>query len=140
MHRPPAALPCKPAPDLHRTIWKFTDSTHKMLPPAAPVNERTSDSPKQANTHRAVHWITLLLLLAFGMALRLANLSRKPFWSDECFSVEIAWLDWRNFLHVMWWREANMSLYYVLLSAWLHFGHNEFFIRSLSVLMAVATL
>jgi hypothetical protein len=54
--------------------------------------------------------------------------------------VEIAWLDWRNFLHVMWWREANMSLYYVLLSAWLHFGHNEFFIRSLSVLMAVATL
>jgi mannosyltransferase len=140
MHRPPAALPCKLAPDLHRTIWKFTDPTHKMLPPAAPVNERTSDSPKQANAHRAVHWITLLLLLAFGMALRLANLPRKPFWSDECFSVEIAWLDWRNFLHVMWWREANMSLYYMLLSAWLHFGHNEFFIRSLSVLMAVATL
>jgi len=140
MHRPPAALPCKLAPDLHRTIRKFTDPTHKMLPPAAPVNERTSDSPKQANAHRAVHWITLLLLLAFGIALRLANLSRKPFWSDECFSVEIAWLDWRNFLHVMWWREANMSLYYVLLSAWLHFGHNEFFIRSLSVLMAVATL
>src|SRR6478752_3212163 len=111
-----------------------------MLAPAAPVSDRASSSPNQANAHSTVHWLTLLLLFAFGMALRLANLSRKPFWSDECFSVEIAWLDWRNFLHVMWWREANMSLYYVLLSAWLHFGHNEFFIRSLSVLMAVATL
>ena len=140
MDRPPAALLCELAPDLYRTIWKFTDPTHNMLPPAAPVNERASDSPKQANAHRAVHWLTLLLLFAFGAVLRLANLSRKPFWSDECFSVEIAWLDWRNFLHVMWWREANMSLYYVMLSAWLHFGHNEFFIRSLSVLMAVATL
>ena len=74
------------------------------------------------------------------MALRLANLARKPFWSDECFSVEIAWLDWHNFLHVMWWREANMSMYYLLFGIWLHFEHSEFFVRSLSVLMAVATL
>jgi hypothetical protein len=74
------------------------------------------------------------------MALRVESLARKPFWSDECFSVEIAWLDWRNFLHVMWWREANMSLYYVLLRIWLHFGHSEGFIRGLSALMAAATL
>jgi mannosyltransferase len=131
---------CQLAPDLHSIIWKFTDPTDSMLPPAAPVNERASDSPNQANAHRAAHWLTLLLLFAFGTALRLANLARKPFWSDECFSVEIAWLDWRNFLHVMWWREANMSLYYLLLSIWLHFGHSEFVIRSLSVLMAAATL
>jgi mannosyltransferase len=111
-----------------------------MLPPAAPVNERASSSPNQANAHSTVHWLTLLLLFAFCIALRLANLARKPFWSDECFSVEIGWIDWRNFLHLMWWREANMSLYYALLGIWLHFGHNEFFIRSLSVLMAVATL
>jgi mannosyltransferase len=88
------------------------------------------------------------LLFTTCVALRLECLACKPFWSDECFSVEIAWLDWRNFLHLMWWREANMSLYYVLLGIWLrigahfsqHFGPSEFFIRSLSVLMAAATL
>ncbi len=33
-----------------------------------------------------------------------------------------------------------MSLYYALLRMWLHFGQSEFFIRSLSVVIAVATL
>ena len=33
-----------------------------------------------------------------------------------------------------------MSLYYVLLRMWLHFGQSEFFIRSLSVVIAVATV
>jgi mannosyltransferase len=33
-----------------------------------------------------------------------------------------------------------MSLYYVLLRVWLHFGHSEFFIRSLSALIAAATI
>ncbi len=87
-----------------------------------------------------VHWLTLLLLLAVSTAVRLLFLARKPFWFDECFSVEVARLDWRNFLHLLWWREANMSLYYLLLRIWLQFGHIEFFIRSLSVLVAAATL
>lgn len=111
-----------------------------MPPPEAPVNESVNSSPFHLDSVRPVHWLTLLLLFASGIALRMEGLARKPFWSDECFSVEIAWLDWRNFLHLMWWREANMSLYYVLLGIWLHFGHSEFFIRSLSVLMAAATL
>jgi mannosyltransferase len=113
--------------------------------PAAPVNESASTSPiplvSVRPLHRSTaHWLTLLLLFASGIVLRMEALARKPFWSDECFSVEIAWLDWRNFLHLMWWREANMSLYYALLGIWLHFGHSEFFIRSLSVVMAAATI
>src|SRR6266567_4696325 len=111
-----------------------------MQPPAASVNEQASSSRSESDTPRTVHWLTLLLLFASGIALRMVALARKPFWSDECFSVEIAWIDWRNFLHLMWWREANMSLYYVLLGIWLHFGRSEFFIRSLSVLFAAATL
>lgn len=79
-----------------------------------------------------------------GTALRLAYLASKPFWFDECFSVGLVRLDWRNFLHLLWWREANMSLYYLLLHAWLGivpiYGQSEFFIRSLSVAIAVATL
>lgn len=92
--------------------------------------------------------MALLLLLAAGAAVRLLFLARKPFWFDECFSVEIARVSWGNFLHLLWWREANMSLYYLLLRIWLnvglsvdpHYGQGEFFIRSLSVAIAAATL
>jgi mannosyltransferase len=72
--------------------------------------------------------------------LRLLNLAHKPFWFDECFSVEVAQLDPANFLHLLWRREANMSLYYLLLRVWLHFGQSEFFIRGFSVLISAATL
>lgn len=85
-------------------------------------------------------WATLALLLAFALVLRFACLACKPFWSDECFSAEIARLSWGNFAHLLWWREANMSLYYVLLRLWIHFGWGESYIRSLSVVIAAATL
>ena len=89
---------------------------------------------------RGVRWGFLLLLLFTGVAVRLFYLTRKPFWFDECFSVEVARIGWGNFLRLLWWREANMSLYYLLLRVWLHFGQREFFIRSLSVVFAAATL
>jgi mannosyltransferase len=110
------------------------------MPPESPVNGSASPAQPQSEKVPLVHWLTLVLLCASGTALRFQCLACKPFWSDECFSVEIAWIDWRNFLHLMWWREANMSLYYVLLRIWLHFGHSQFFIRSLSVLISAATL
>jgi mannosyltransferase len=84
--------------------------------------------------------LTLGLLISVGIAIRLFCLGCKPFWFDECFSVEVARLDWRNFVHLMWWREANMSFYYLLLRGWLHFGQRPFFIRSLSVIFSVATI
>ena len=84
--------------------------------------------------------LMLLLLAAIGSVLRFAHLTSKPFWFDECFSAELARLSWGSFLRVIWWREANMSLYYALLRAWLHFGQSEYFIRSLSILFAVATI
>lgn len=52
----------------------------------------------------------------------------------------MARVSWNNFLHLLWWREANMSLYYLLLRIWLHFGQSPFFIRSLSVVIAAATV
>lgn len=85
-------------------------------------------------------WIRLLLLFLAAIFIRLHALARKPFWFDECFSAEVARLTWGNFLHLLWWREANMSLYYLLLRMWLHFGQSEFFIRSLSALMSAATV
>jgi hypothetical protein len=49
-----------------------------------------------------------------------------------------------SLLRVLAWREANMSLYYLALRIWLHLvplpGQSEFFIRSLSVIFAAATI
>jgi mannosyltransferase len=86
------------------------------------------------------HRISVLLLFAASIAIRFWCLVCKPFWFDEAYSVELARIDLRNFLHLLWWREANMSLYYVLLRGWMKFGQSPFFVRSLSVVLSVATL
>jgi mannosyltransferase len=101
------------------------------------------DSPKISSAQPAwtpVSALTLALLAALATVLRFLFLARKPFWFDEAFSVEIARLSWHDFVRLLWWREANMSLYYVLLRGWLHFGFNPFFIRTLSVLASLVTL
>ena len=86
------------------------------------------------------HWLALLLLFAAGTTARFLYLAGKPFWFDECFSAVVARIDWRNFLHLLWWREANMSLYYMLLRIWMHIGESPFFIRSLSAALSAAGL
>jgi mannosyltransferase len=84
--------------------------------------------------------ITLALLFAAAAGLRFFYLVRKPFWFDESFSVEVARLSWHDLGRLLWRREANMSLYYLLLRGWLHFGSSPFFVRSLSVIISLATL
>src|ERR1017187_10485149 len=114
-----------------------------MLPSKTAVNQDAGDSPQNASAQPAwtlVSAFTLTLLAAGGTALRFLFLARKPFWFDEAFSVEVARLSWYDFIRLLWWREANMSLYYVLLRGWLHLGSSPFFIRSLSVLFSLATL
>jgi mannosyltransferase len=95
------------------------------------------------STQQSISWLSVLTLALVGAtaaALRFLFLIRKPFWFDEAFSAEIARLPWHGFLRLLWWREANMSLYYVLLRGWLHFGSSPFFIRSFSVVTSLATL
>ncbi len=113
-----------------------------MMPTEAAAKESAGAARPAApqNGARVLLWLTLLALFAAGAALRFLFLTRKPFWFDEYFSVAAARLDWRNFLHLLWWRECNMSLYYLLLRAWLHFGGTGFFVRSLSAILAVAAL
>jgi len=104
------------------------------------VKESTHASASQPLPAGWLHWLTLIFVLGVGTLSRFHCLACKPFWFDECFSVEVARIDWRNFLHLIWWREANMSLYYLFLRIWIHFGGSPFFIRSLSVLISAATL
>src|SRR5580704_3044279 len=111
-----------------------------MQPSEAAVRQRASASIPEPPLISVADWLMLLLLVAASVAIRVWCLACKPFWFDECFSVEVARIDWRNFLHLLWWCEANMSLYYVLLRIWLHFGQGPFFIRSLSVVVSAVTL
>jgi mannosyltransferase len=104
------------------------------------VNESAGTSSSHPNSSGWPHGLILALLVIAGAVLRFRCAACKPFWFDESFSVEVSRIDWRNFLHLMWWREANMSLYYVLLRAWLHFGQSAFWIRSLSIIISTATL
>ncbi|HKV77025.1 MAG TPA: hypothetical protein VJP02_02725 [Candidatus Sulfotelmatobacter sp.] len=104
------------------------------------VNESAGTSPSQSRSAGWLHRLTLFVLLGVAILVRFRCLTCKPFWFDECFSVEIARIGWRDFLHLLWWREANMSLYYCLLRVWLRFGQSPFFIRSLSAVISAATL
>ena len=111
-----------------------------MQPSRAGVDQSVHTTAVQPESTGKTYWIAILLLVAAAFAIRLWCLACKPYWFDETFSVEVGRIDWRNFLHLLWWREANMSLYYVLLRLWLPFGQSPFFIRSLSVVFAAATV
>jgi hypothetical protein len=86
------------------------------------------------------NWLALALLIATTIVLRLWMLGAKSLWLVEAFSVSVARMPWLAFLRTMWWGEANMVLYYVLLRGWLHLGNSEFWLRSLSVLFGVAAI
>ena len=111
-----------------------------MLTSEAAAKPNAGASPLLSDSLHWVHRLTLVLLVATGTVIRLICLGCKPFWFDETFSVALARIGWPSFLRLLWWREANMSLYYLLLRVWLHFGQSEFFIRSLSVLFAAVTI
>ena len=85
-------------------------------------------------------WAYMGSTSVLALALRFHALDRKSFWFDEGASVAIARLDWYNFVRLIWRREANMTLYYLLLRAWQHLGGSEWFIRSLSVIFSVAAI
>jgi mannosyltransferase len=84
--------------------------------------------------------VIVAISLVVGAILRFLFLVRKTFWFDECFSVEVARLHWHDFAMLLWRREANMSLFYLLLRGWLHFGSSPYFIRSLSVVFSLSAL
>jgi mannosyltransferase len=85
-------------------------------------------------------WAYMGSTSVLALALRFYALDRKSFWFDEGASVAIARLDWYNFVRLIWRREANMTLYYLVLRAWQHLGGSEWFIRSLSVAFSVAAI
>jgi hypothetical protein len=105
--------------------------------------QKTTESlvPRQSQSPSSPLELSLLAFIVCVTAvLRFHSLAAKSFWFDEGVSVAIARLDGYNFARILWRREANMSLYYLILRGWLHFGDGEVFVRSLSVLFAIASV
>lgn len=84
--------------------------------------------------------MTLALLVAAAVLIDLHSIGQKSIWLDEGIGIEIARLDWYNFFRIIWRREANMILYYLMQRAWLPLGASEAWIRSLSAVFAVAII
>jgi hypothetical protein len=82
---------------------------------------------------------TLLTITVLALFLRLHLLGQNSFWGDELASVRRAELDWNDFWQLMRGPPA-MALYYALLRFWILLGDNEFTVRLLSVIPAVATV
>src|SRR3974377_1043484 len=104
------------------------------------IREGSSAVEDRPSSIKVGAWALVATISALGAALRFHDLGRRSLWFDEGVSVGIARLDWYNFARILWGREANMALYYLVLRLWLQLGGEEAFIRSLSVVFAVATI
>src|SRR5579884_3815357 len=117
------------------------DLSPDMSATSSPIrNETRQAKPEPAFLNRVAVWLALTSITALGAALQLHAITAKSFWLDEGSSITMARLNWFNFLRILWRREMNMVLYYLLLREWLHLGDSVAWIRGLSVIFAVAAI
>jgi mannosyltransferase len=79
-------------------------------------------------------------IVLVAAVLRFSHIGQESFWLDEGVSAGIARLPWADFFKVLWRREGNMALYYLLLRGWMFLGSSEAWLRGLSALLSVATV
>jgi mannosyltransferase len=127
-------------------LLAFSHASLDIMATAASLSSNPADSSKahsatdKRSSSSALYGTLLTLVTVLAAFLRLHALTVKSFWLDEGFSIEIARLPWPQFVHTLWFGDANMSLYLLLLRFWLAIGSGEEFIRGLSVLFSVATV
>ncbi len=88
-----------------------------------------------------VEWLSLVLVVAVGAALRFYDLGSEPFWLDEAHSARFMRLpvgDLWSWEHP--YDRGNPPGYIFLLKAWSQVSGSDSWLRSLSVLAGVATL
>lgn len=100
--------------------------------------------PVTARGRRRPAWVASALLLAGPTALAawlvFPGLGRAPLWRDEVATVSVAGRDLLGTMRVLWHREANMGLYYLVMNGWLRAGGGEIWVRLPSAVFAVATV
>ncbi len=113
---------------------------------AAPTATNGTPRRKQCGWAGKPECRALAGILLLAAALRLLGLNWQNLIFDECASVLIVRMHWRDFFAVLAHREANMSLYYLLLRGWMtalraiapNWARQEAAIRLLSVLIGLA--
>jgi mannosyltransferase len=101
---------------------------------------REAHSARHIGFKKAAILVAVAFLATLALVLRFYRLGALSLWSDEGISAAFTSLDWYNFLRILWRREANMALYYLLLRAWAQGGNSEAWLRSFSVLASAATV
>ncbi|HWR13187.1 MAG TPA: glycosyltransferase family 39 protein [Terriglobales bacterium] len=94
-----------------------------------------SASPNPRNEKLLVGTLALLALVW-----RFLYIGHESLWIDEAASVGIVRLPWIDFFKVLWRREGNMTLYYLLLRPWVFFGSSEAWIRAVSAVFSAGTV
>jgi mannosyltransferase len=84
--------------------------------------------------------LLVAVVVVLGAAVSVLSLGTASFSLDESVSTTLAESPWHVFSQSLLHREANMSLYYLVLRLWMHLGHSEEVVRTLSVLASVAAL
>src|SRR5438270_11680991 len=107
---------------------------NRTLSTSANTVELTESRREQSNA------VMVGAMVALAAILRLAYLGHKSLWLDEAVSVSLARLDWKSFGQVLWQREGNMALYYLLLRPFVALGESEWEVRLLSSLAGIATV
>ena len=116
----------------------FTMTTRMSVADTSPT---PSAIQKRTPNYPAYLSLTLLAaIVVIASLLRFHAIGQKNVWVDEGVSIALARLDWYNFVRILWRHEANMTLYYLFLRAWLPLGSSEAYIRTLSALFGIATI
>ncbi len=106
--------------------------------PSSPDRADPPATTPPAVTPSAAFSLSAVVLIA--AVLRFADIGGKSIWLDEAFSIALARASWTGFVHMLRTQEANMSLYYLLLRAWLSMGQDEATIRALSAIFGTLTI
>ncbi len=114
-----------------------------MSPAAPPADMHisrtdTQPHPRWPAGRSSIMWL-VIGVMPLALLLRSWPLG-ATYCLDEATSVAIARLDWTKFVTLLSHREANMTFYYLVLKAWSVLSTNETFVRTLSVIFALATL
>ena len=121
------------------TLFSLMPSNHTST--AVNTSEHNSGSRSgDAATRSPVFGIWFGVVLFIATLLRTYKLGSKSFWLDEAASSMLARSDWHTFLNALVHRQANMTLYYLVLRGWIHLGNSETSVRLLSVLFGVASI
>ncbi|MDP8257648.1 MAG: glycosyltransferase family 39 protein [Candidatus Alcyoniella australis] len=99
-----------------------------------------SDAQPDAGAKRRRAQILLALIAALGLALRLYQLTRLSFWSDECLTLAVTAMDPGRILRIILYTDVHPPAHYYIIALWQRISNDEAFIRLLPVLLGTATI